>query len=474
MLNENLVLKLPNSLQLNQSRVQSISSWDSYKQNSLYCRVRTENKSIVFCSGTILVQEYKPSNFGFSFSFKCSMQYDKPSLKGLHFNVTVHSQSNITECVEVENLSIRQKCNTRYTSLPNLFGFMTMEQIVRAMETLQNARALLTLQNTNLNPFGCYQNIDDGICHLLIPSCNPQTREVTHLCEEMCLDFLEACNQDVVSVIESLASGRFFEVPFESHLPIGAEEARLVCGGLPSKENHKCFFKQSVCGPPPLVLSATRVREERCGQNNQSNKFPQNCTIYYKCVEDTYLLENKSNITCQFSGKWTKPPTCLFPTKNPVPIVVVILLLPSVIFIIIFCFSQMMYYQGPQRNEDFDAFVCYQFDASHDYVTNILKPHLEGQFKLLDFNDFDPGTRIVNNMENAIKRSNTAIIILSDKFVDSAVCRQEFDFCFMEIYNDPAFKLLVILTQPVQDYRNLDEPTSATIRLLYIFTMTTP
>ena len=52
------------------------------------------------------------------------------------------------------------------------------------------------------------------------------------------------------------------------------------------------------------------------------------------------------------------------------------------------------------------------------------------------------------NINNAIKNSNSAIIIMSQDYVDSLWCKEEFEQCYMEHMKDPAFKLFVIMMQP--------------------------
>ena len=104
------------------------------------------------------------------------------------------------------------------------------------------------------------------------------------------------------------------------------------------------------------------------------------------------------------------------------------------------------------RAREFDACVCYAFDGDNDYVMETVLPELEENhnppFKLsLHSRDFDPGLRIFDNIRRAIESSNSAIIILSQAFVNSVWCKAEFEQCFIENMNDAAFRLFVILMQ---------------------------
>ena len=60
-------------------------------------------------------------------------------------------------------------------------------------------------------------------------------------------------------------------------------------------------------------------------------------------------------------------------------------------------------------------------------------------------------------MQAAIQNSNSTILVMSQGFVDSPWCQQEFEYCHTEHMNDPAFKLFIILMQPVESLKNLSE-----------------
>ena len=49
---------------------------------------------------------------------------------------------------------------------------------------------------------------------------------------------------------------------------------------------------------------------------------------------------------------------------------------------------------------------------------------------------------------NAIRNSNSAIIIMSQDYINSLWCVEEFQDCYMENMKDPAVKLFVVLMQP--------------------------
>ena len=64
--------------------------------------------------------------------------------------------------------------------------------------------------------------------------------------------------------------------------------------------------------------------------------------------------------------------------------------------------------------------------------------------------DFQPGCKIEENIEEAIKSSNNAIILMSAGFTTSRWCADEFTHCYIEHVEDPAFKLFVIMMEPLE------------------------
>ena len=111
-----------------------------------------------------------------------------------------------------------------------------------------------------------------------------------------------------------------------------------------------------------------------------------------------------------------------------------------------------------KRNRDCDAFVLYHFDSNDSFVVNDLLIELEEtrNFKLcIHSRDFVPGRDIKDNIEAAIEGSNSAIIVMSQGFIDSPWCREEFKHCYLENMKDAAFNLFVIMMQPADTLVNI-------------------
>ena len=114
------------------------------------------------------------------------------------------------------------------------------------------------------------------------------------------------------------------------------------------------------------------------------------------------------------------------------------------------------------RRREFDAYVCYAFDQDHDFVMDTVLPELEENqnppFKLcIHSRDFNIGDPIFENIQRAISRSNSAIMIMSQAFVNSIWCKAEFEQCLVENLKDQAFKLFLIMMQPTDTLEHLTE-----------------
>ena len=110
------------------------------------------------------------------------------------------------------------------------------------------------------------------------------------------------------------------------------------------------------------------------------------------------------------------------------------------------------------RKRTFDATIFYHFDSDNDFVLNHLLPELEEarDFKLcFHSRNFTPGRDIKDNIEEAIEGSNSAIILLSQGFVDSMWCKEEFTHCYIENMKDAAFHIFVIMMQPEDTLVNI-------------------
>ena len=122
-----------------------------------------------------------------------------------------------------------------------------------------------------------------------------------------------------------------------------------------------------------------------------------------------------------------------------------------------------------KRKREFDPYLCYKVDSDEYYAEeNILKGLQQNNEPTLNIcihrDYFQPGRTIKRNINEAIQNSNSVIIVMSQDFVDSGWCREEFADCYIENMNDPAFQMFVILTQPQGELQNLSEYMTSFLR----------
>ena len=429
------------------------------------------------CIGNVTVQDFKPRNFSFSFGFRCHRLNARTSLKGLVYNVSIHGQTNETKCLPYNTMGLCKQY-FQHGVLPNLAGGEDMMAVSTAYRFLKIYIGVLFM--TGL----CHQHFEELACHVLIPKCDPVTTKVIHPCREMCIDFRTACSK--IKVLNNISSSdESVRVTAEDNMFfVHTTFLKFDCDYLPSlKGDIPCFYKPVTCNSPPSVKKATVLNT--CMIYNNYSVLD---TVDYSCNEGFEIKGNKK-ISCLYSGNWTAPPKCSLrstSTIHPLVVVLPVLLFPlAILFATVLVRNRtklkketppdmkidqveldtiLMGIKGTdrpliplkrendaKRNSFFDAFVFYHFDSDSSFVINNLLPELEDKrrFRLfIHSRNFVPGHEIIQNIEEAIEASNSAIILMSQGFVDSIWCKDEFTHCYMENMKDPAFNLFVIMMQP--------------------------
>ena len=393
------------------------------------------------CRRVIEIQDYIPRRFGFSFGFDC-VDALKKSLKGLTYSVEVSSQTNRTTCSTIPKPSVNCSRFHSWVSFPNLFG-------IDKRFSPSSFQSLLDTLNSSNVPLNCYPHLKEFVCNLYFPRCIRASNTVIVPCREMFEELMTACAPGLLKV-------KFLADP-----TIGSYNNEY----LPSQDGSvPCLYKPVVCGPPPNATGVVIV-----SGLNDSGIYYGGTKLEYSCSDESLVILGNNTATCLYNGLWSQLPVCVkgdlrYLLRILLPILSFVLcVIVSVIVIIIWikrrrkktvlCLT---------RRRKFDAYVCYDFDQNNDFVMDTILPAFEDNenppFKLcIHSRDFDPGVTIFENIQKAISQSNSAIIIMSQEFVDSSWCKKEFEQCFMENMNDPAFKLFLIMMQPADTLEGLSE-----------------
>ena len=309
----------------------------------------------------------------------------------------------------------------------------------------------------------------------------------------MCHDLRTACSKITLNEDTYLSEKIPYLPSVDNKIIVNTSSVEFDCDYLPSLEGDiPCFSKNVTCKTPPTVKNATMLNTSVTYEI-----YSVLDTVDYSCSEGFQMVGNKK-ISCMYSGEWSTPPKCSLPstsTAHPLVVVLPVLLFPLLVLfvtVIVRCrikskkkiqhnlntFHQveldtilMEEIKGTdrpllplkrkmdsKRNSFFDAFVLFHFDSNNSFVVDNLVPKLEEQrkFKLfIHSRNFTPGYDIKQNIEDAIEVSNSAIIVMSQGFVDSIWCKEEFTYCYIENMKDPAFNLFVIMMQPADTLVNV-------------------
>ena len=154
----------------------------------------------------------------------------------------------------------------------------------------------------------CYQHFWEIACHVLLPKCDPVTKEVTHPCREMCWDFINGCWPKFKILLTRMSSEWIYENKhFLKHISSINISEDVGCDYLPSLHGSiPCFYKQVTYPSPTDVTNGTRILDI-----TQKDVYQLHDMVQYSCINDKFeIIGNTSNI-CLYTGEWSHlPPRC--------------------------------------------------------------------------------------------------------------------------------------------------------------------
>ena len=376
--------------------------------NNIYsgnCHLQGEH---YICNMSTTVLYYEPKSVWMTFGYTCD---EKKNLFGLQFAYTTKSQ-NTTECERLEQQNTKDsnfQCDQFYNfvAFPNAFGRTSQS------DALQLLHALRAAINENEH---CYKHLDYALCQILFPRCPDGTTEnnnvVSHLtviCEDMCQEILDACSETfgtIVNYIECSYYTRTFE------------------------NDTQCIHLPVTCEPPPSV--------EDGHITDASNKTHNVGSVVEYYCDDNYKIVGNATSQCQYSGTWTPRPVCkslvyIHLTIAGVSLAIIFMLIIAIIAVVRKQRKARNVKEKPiqKRNREFDVFVSYTYTGSIDFVKNVVHPKLELEpnppFKIFcHTRDFHAATLIYQNILDGVKKSNCGIVLMTQEYIDSSWCREEF------------------------------------------------
>ena len=238
----------------------------------------------------------------FSFAFDCVDVGGPSSLTGVFYNVSIYNQTNQTECIPLPKESSKLGCRNvhEYMTLPNLVGKINVDNM------LLNANmyhTMFAMADSIMSSKGCYQHFNEAICKIVFPICDPEQKVMVPPCQEMCFELGEICIKYLVTIL------KLKNVPYDMHAyRLKRASFPFNCNYLPSYTDKTvpCFYKPVICPDPLNVTNAVMLN-----QSDNGAPYLGNSTVEYSCKDNTFKMEGNSISTCQYSGEWSEPPSCI-------------------------------------------------------------------------------------------------------------------------------------------------------------------
>ena len=191
----------------------------------------------IHCKGNISIKDFQPRNFAFSFGFYCDQITANSSLKGLVYNISIYEQTNVTSCIYLPR-KVRHLCSRYFVHglIPYLIGLEDMVDVLSHWGMITSyATIFMEL---------CYQHLQELMCHIVVPKCDPVSGQVIHPCREMCYDFKNACSKITLSMSIYLSEKMPHIKTNNNKMVLDITAIGADCEYLPSsRDNISCLYK---------------------------------------------------------------------------------------------------------------------------------------------------------------------------------------------------------------------------------------
>ncbi len=425
------------------------------ERNRLIC---TDEQGVIICSVHYEALYYKSTQVTYRIGYTCSEVESAGNFTNLFYNFSFTNVSNQTECepIKRDHLPPSLPCNKYFTwiALPNLLGFKSQ----------RDTRLLYMFATSITNLFKdsgpCHKFAEAMTCIYFFSGCvtwdldrsrfptadnhKPQNTSVTRtslfvVCREMCEELVTSCSAPKFQNIIRLLDCTYFPL---------------------YNESDTCVWETVTCSEPlpPYEGSSVLISDW--------DNYTTGSTVKYQCDGGQH---KGGTLTCEPSGRWSSPnDSCRAEkgtgTSTPrtekwiiaLPSSVGIFILIRVLLLIL-CIQKRMQKSKkaketektyPKRNGPYDAWVSYSnqdFDFACDTLKRKLETEMHPPFKLcVHDQDFRPGKLISDNISEAIKQSNCAIVLFSETYANAPWCQQEFQ-AIIEETRDGAYKVFVIM-----------------------------
>ena len=379
------------------------------------------------CNSSLTLTSPYPAKWSLAVQYECGNE--KPlnltvRLEAEYFPMYEFSGKPLANRVCLEVLDYNMTC------FPNFIGQLTQIDATKLLGFIWRALPLLET---------CYQHIKLLACYCIFPACSTGSRLMP--CQKMCVEAQEACKSVTLALNQP-----------------------IFCGSLIDSLNPDlCYYEPVRC---PLLDPPDHGKVVMVGR--VATNFSR-----YSCDEG-YTLTGNEVRNCSYSGKWNgSHPECIAlpsshpsqseATQNPtdmkdviIPVVIILLIvIVGVVFAIyhrsafnFLCLKKSSIDKSRGQKNGGRLFITYSSEDSDEVNDNFLpeiKQHLPSWEPITYQLDFTPGRPIMDCIREGVWESKAMLVLLTENYVASDMCKFEFAEAESRAVEDKGFKVIAIL-----------------------------
>ena len=381
-----------------------------------------------------------PEPMTFNFNYTISLE--------VHLNSTCRPTAEALSEYPLNRLDRQfiERCSTFYPSY-SLFNHKGM--------TETDILYLITIANS-LDLTFCYKHLMQTMCRIVFPECIEDNQPL-FFCLEMCESARAACEgvRAVTDWIPNCAKNR----------------PRLSEGG-------RCRYIDVTCENDLVVPDN--------GYVNLTSRLAESEAKFY-CNDGYELVENATSY-CSWNGDWVTPvtPECVRITGerivsklNQKEIVIYVTSISGFILLLVLLSSVIIFkykyriivwafryckpvlcctrFTGTYKDKTYHAYIAYDDESTNDttYAQNIHKGMENYGFKVMMECLHPPNVVSTRYASETIARSHSAIILLTQNFLQSENCQFMLDQAFYQNLANDHFSMIIIFEKKFSSLKNL-------------------
>ncbi len=319
----------------------------------------------------------------------------------------------------------------------------------------------------------CEGHVTDNFFNIISDCCTYFPKSSSE--KSVCLDFNVTCKIPPI------------EIPNGRRVAFSGSENNNTCS-LGSNATYQCSEGHTMTGSPYVVceLSGHWSKLPNCDRVTCQMPLPvvangiriafdrNNSKATYECLEG-YNMTGSPDVKCTLLGQWSELPNCTYMydsktsemnlTKKDSYIwltVILGILLFGLMMLIMISFwwfshrkTKNKFHDLPlieSRNREYDALVLSCQDVS-DTEKSVIE-HITSECNVKSVVEPEEP----EGVHHFVGRSNSVVVLVSQKFIESNSCLKNFEICKEENDKDSSFRVIIVVTQPKELLQNVPQP----------------